>query len=123
MPLRTTFPAPAACTAAAVEPLPRGPAVIRDAYPRLWQLLGGHFHQDWSLAGADWQAVVAVYRAEAGPEDAGHAAGEIGTLLDATPGDAELERMFHEDFGCDFYPPGAGLTVREWLMEVRRVLE
>jgi hypothetical protein len=100
-----------------------GPAVIQGRYPQLWQLLGGYFHQDWDLAGPDWRAVVATYRAESDPQDPARAAREIGTLLNATEDDGELERIVYDDFGCDFYLPGAGLTVREWLAAVRRTLE
>jgi CdiI immunity protein len=97
--------------------------VIEDTYPHLWQLLGAYFHQDWDLEGPDWQSVIAAYRAESDPEDAACSARDISALLAATLDDAELERLFYDAFGCGYYPPGAGLTVREWLLEVRRALE
>ena len=92
-------------------------------YPELWQLFGAYFHQDWDLAGPDWQTVLAEYVETAEPETVRRAASELSALLHDTPDDGELRRFVLDDLGCEYLPEPGGLSMREWLMEMQRRLE
>lgn len=96
--------------------------MTQETYPALWHLFGVYFHQDWDLAGPDWEAVIAEYNAEVEPEDARRAADEITVLLRDTPDDGELRRIVLDDFDCGYLPEPGGFTMRAWLMEMRRAL-
>lgn len=97
--------------------------MTQETYPALWQLFGAYFHQDWDLSGPDWRDVAAEYRTEAGPEIARAAAGEIDRLLNDTPDDGELRRIVLDDLDCCYLPEPGGVTMREWLIELRRGLD
>ncbi len=87
-----------------------------DAYPDLFQLLGGYLHQDF---GSDTgTADEALRQAVVDTPDEGRAAvaAQIDSLLAAHRDERSLAIAVNQL--CDYYPPGDGLSYRAWLGEV-----
>jgi hypothetical protein len=91
-------------------------------FPALFQLFGGYFHQDWRDEHASPASAISAFIGEA-PRDAILAAGaELDRLLAAGFSDDELARVLGEGFGGNYLPEHDGLTVSQWLAEIRASL-
>lgn len=97
-------------------------------YPKLANLLGGYFHQDW-LHEYDWQsieptfeAVVRHYKAINPRTTIAQVTQELERLLMLSLSDAELSKVLDE-MNCAYYPLGSGRTYRQWLESILVVLK
>jgi hypothetical protein len=98
--------------------------VPRPFYPRLQQLLGAYFHQDWDLEGDDWPAIVRKYRSDVSAAEAAAAASEIEQLIADGDSDSILADRLLREFGCyyDPRPDLGGPLPREWLIQLAAAL-
>lgn len=109
--------------AEALEPCDDAPLSAADV-ERLGRFFGAYFHQDWALESPDWPGVAAVWRAEAGHEEAAALAAAVDRLLASTPDDDALHRRVYDEFGC-FYDPRpdlGGPSLRGWLARLTAAL-
>ena len=79
-------------------------------------LLGGYFNQDWADDYPNEEAVVAAFLAECDfVKCVIPSARALRALVLGPYDEAELERRLSGELWCDYYPPGVGLTYRQWL--------
>jgi hypothetical protein len=84
-------------------------------------LIQGYFHQDWMMDGPTVEAVLRKFVADSPPELVAGAREYAAALVRSDLDEAELERML-DGFGIQVYPPGLGMTHRQWLELVEREL-
>src|SRR5262245_53060289 len=89
----------------------------RTMYPRLWQMFGACFHQDWDTEGDDWPDLVRNYDQAHSAMELEGAGGEVDRLLAGFADGCELEYDLFEELGCNYdpCPDMGGPTVRLWL--------
>jgi hypothetical protein len=94
------------------------------AYPRLWQLFGAFFHQDWDAEGDDWPDLVHNFATGQPQSELDATAAELDRLVRDFPDDAELNHELFDVLGCSYTPRPdlGGPTVRAWLGEIARFL-
>ena len=90
------------------------------AYPRLWQMFGAFFHQDWDMEGDDWPHLVRNFAGGQPQSELDATAAELAQLMADCPDDAALERELFDVLGCEYLPRPdlGGPTVREWLGQI-----
>ncbi|MFF7333640.1 contact-dependent growth inhibition system immunity protein [Streptomyces sp. NPDC090306] len=88
-----------------------------ERFPRLGQLLGAYFNQEFSSFYTTRDEALNEYIDESWPEDSLMAAQEIGELLTMVTSDRELARAASA-LGLALLPPD-GMTLRQWLQTVR----
>ncbi len=94
------------------------------AYPHLDALLGGYFHQDFDIFGNTLAEILATYRQDASESERQGTVSDIHRFLaefgqsDASLADA-LQRVFKPDVIVEGWE---GLTTRQWLEELARLL-
>src|SRR4051794_32250597 len=95
-----------------VSPMAPGP------YPRLQQMFGAFFHQDWDLEGGDWPDLVRNYGADLPAEELEATAAEVEVLLRDVPRDEDLQRRVFDELWCCYHPRPdlGGPSVRERLV-------
>lgn len=94
-------------------------------YPYLADLMGGWFHQDFELAGGPtYQGVIAAFVGDVGAAEREKTVADIRRfLLDFGATDAGLAEAMDRVFSPDVLVEGwDGLTTREWLMDVARLI-
>jgi hypothetical protein len=88
-------------------------------FENLRQLLGGYFHQDWHAEATSWDEQLRSMGQHEARERLSAALVDIEKLLERQHTEAEIAQILSRDLGCDFYPPGVGLSYHEWLNQVR----
>jgi hypothetical protein len=83
----------------------------------LQHFFGSYFHQDCFLDDPNWQAIIRRFLAENSGPELGTISEGIRELLLANLTEVELEKVLDE-FGNYYFPPGDGMTYREWLSQV-----
>ncbi len=98
-------------------------------FPELGQFLGGFFHQDWKDV-LDWQEqqpnfeeVVRFYKTQALPTEVVNATEQLRQFLKLPMGEQEFNEVVTYEFGGSYTPRSRGLTKRQWLEAVLKVLE
>jgi hypothetical protein len=93
-------------------------------YPRLWQMFGGYFHQDWDKEGTDWPDVVGNFAKGRPQSELDATAAELDRLVADFPDDAPLERELFCELHCSYAPRPdlGGPSVRVWLAEITAFL-
>lgn len=90
-------------------------------YPMFGALCGSWLHQDWDLEDPDVLTAVDRFVEHGEPTWAGRLIEELerlrGALSDRS--DADASHLLLRVFACNYYPPGAGLTVDAWLVDLR----
>ena len=76
-------------------------------------LVKGYFHQDWQIEGENARAVLDFF-ASSDPHMVAGARDAAADMLARNLAEQELEAEL-EAAGLDYYPPGDGMTYREWL--------
>jgi contact-dependent growth inhibition (CDI) system CdiI-like immunity protein len=84
-------------------------------------LIQAYFHQDWMMDGPTPEAVLRTFVADSPPEIVDGAREYAAALVRSNLDEAELERTL-DGFGIQIYPPGLGMTHRQWLELVDRLL-
>lgn len=91
-------------------------------HPVAGQLLGGYYHQDWDLEDPDPDTAVGRFLAASAPGTASALITDLERLrADLAPLDDEAALAALYGMGCEFYPPGSGLTVDAWLAHLQRL--
>ncbi len=91
--------------------------MTQTSYPALAHFVGAWLHQDWVL---DYETVwdaLEAFRVEE-PSCVDQLRDDVGRLVSAGLSDAELEELVGDRLGCEYWPPGDGLTFSSWLAEV-----
>jgi hypothetical protein len=92
---------------------------MNDDEQLLFNFMAGYFNEDWPDDGASPSDVVQQYfRDQDSIEELSSVLRALRKLIDGDDLPGELSTRLHEEFGCYFYPPGAGLGTREWLQWV-----
>jgi hypothetical protein len=97
------------------------------AYPDLAFLLQAYFHQNWAepqrRAGMapSYRQVVIEFREREPPEKAARVIADLDDVIAQDLSEPAL-RELSRGMGCQFYPPGLGMTYRAWFEEIRRIL-
>jgi hypothetical protein len=84
-------------------------------------LMSGYFDEDWDLNGETAMEVLRSFREDEPEPVVQHAYDQVVELLSRNLEEPELEAEL-ERLGLGYYPPGDGLTHREWLEQVAEVL-
>jgi|SRR5467141_3468784 len=93
-----------------------------EAFPRLTNLLGAYFHQDWDLEAPTPDGVIDVYLREVGSNRALKTADEIDQLLHQARSESQVRDFVLEKTGHGYDPSLEEITAREWLAYVARRL-
>lgn len=93
-----------------------------EKYQILKQLFGGYLHQDWSTEfSAAIDAIKAFKQRE--PKDiVRKACNELNEIIPLIITMRDPERFLHEILWCEYDPRADGLTVAQWLQQVRDIL-
>jgi hypothetical protein len=93
-----------------------------DQFPKLAQLMGAYFHQDWADDDPDEMAVVREYARFESPDGLRRVVREINDYLSLPPRAKGPARTLFEDFGCYVHTSTLGLTDAEWLRRIQEEL-
>ena len=92
---------------------------MKKPYAELKKYLGTTFHQDWCDDGDDWMDVTNQYMHRVDETMRKKVVADIQQILREIEGEEELENFCAEECRSDIFPPGLGLTYREWLGQVQ----
>ena len=90
-------------------------------YPHLRAFLGAWFHQDFDLDGETLEDIVARYREVSPRFEIDATRGDIDKFIEAH-GDS-AHKAFVENFDPDVDPSGWGMSTRDWLFQIRQLLQ
>jgi hypothetical protein len=93
----------------------------RDEFANLYGLCSAYFHQDWDLDDPTADAVLHRYIGDSDPQEVQQVAAELGKFLLIEMTEDERKATL-DDFCCEYYPPGDGLTYSSWLQRVYDIL-
>ena len=91
-------------------------------FPELTQFLGGYLHEDWVDDYETADEAVFHFLSVARVEQVSAAKRELDAFMKLNLDDASLAEALSLDLGCSYYPPGDGLSCREWLSTVQALL-
>lgn len=90
---------------------------------RLRQFFGSTFHQDWNLDATTPEEAIRRYAADnLDGSTARDLIDAIGRFIEDHPDEAQLESALSAELWCAYWPPGAGVSVRDWLRWVADML-
>ena len=95
---------------------------MKTLYPNLYELFAGYFHQDWPEDSPTATGIIERYLGESSDEDVGKALKELHELLSNVTDDEELANIVNQ-LGSYYNPQADGITHREWLMQVSKLLK
>jgi hypothetical protein len=85
----------------------------------LKNFMAAYFNEDWPDDGASPQEIVQSYfQVQGSTEELSSALRALRELIDGDDFPGELSDRLFDEFGCYFYPPGVGLSTRDWLQSV-----
>jgi hypothetical protein len=89
---------------------------MSDDREALKNFMGGYFHEDWSDVDTSPEAAVQHYfRDQGSTEELSSVLRALRELIEGDAGDEALSDRLFDEYGCNFYPPGAGLSTRAWV--------
>ena len=91
-------------------------------WPELERLLGAWFNLDWTLDYGEADDVLRAYVAEEPAEAVAEAIGELDDLLSRGLSEADLRNLVWWQLLGRYDPTADGLTMKEWLERVTRLL-
>ncbi len=94
---------------------------MHPAVPTLSEFVAGFLHQDWPDDFATVDDVAREYLALE-PHKASTLARDVRTLLDGDHSEDDLRRIL-EGLGSQYWPPGDGITHREYLQGLLGIAE
>lgn len=95
----------------------------------LYQFLGAYFNQDWTdeydwkEQKPDFEPVVHFYKAKNPSTTVARATEQLEKFLALPLDDEQLEEIVTSEFGSSYYPAPRGLTERQWLEQVLKLLK
>jgi len=92
------------------------------AFPALYQLFGGYFHEDWRDEYDSSDVALRAFVSEAPAQAIAAARDELDRLLSSGFDDAALTRLLEHGFRCDYVPATDGITSSQWLAHVQQLL-
>ncbi|WP_160007344.1 contact-dependent growth inhibition system immunity protein [Rhizobium sp. 18055] len=91
-------------------------------FENLEHLLGGYFHQDWDVEGANDAEVISAFQRTEPVKRIEVTIAEIDHILQLFTGDASKIEELLTAWGCEYYYQTDGLSGQEWLQRVRSLL-
>jgi hypothetical protein len=93
-----------------------------EAFPYLSHFLGGYMNQDWDISGhgKTLEEVVAYYVKVGDPDEAHGLKMDIKRFV-ASKGN-DIDREFERLFRPEIIPSGWGMSTREWLQWIERLV-
>ena len=88
-------------------------------YPALFQLFGGHLHQDWRDEHESPDDVIDSFKEDAPIAAVHDALVELDALLALQLDDETLSSVLVDGLGCAYQPQLDGITAVAWLQHVR----
>jgi hypothetical protein len=86
---------------------------------RLRQFFGAYFHQDWDAdSGTPDLAISAAIRQHERPSEREELSRSIIAFAQEHPDDRDLDAALFKELGCEYFPPGNGISTRSWLLDV-----
>lgn len=89
-------------------------------YPRMYEIFGAYFNQDYDIWGETIEEIVECYKRDSSSEHCRELIGEIDKFICDHPSD--LDSAFERDYGDDFDPQLWGHTAISFLEELKRLL-
>lgn len=90
-----------------------------DRYPRMYELFGAYFNQDFDLWGDTIHEIASSYKMDSPPDYHREIINEINSFMDEHPND--LDSAFERDYGPGFNPELWGHTTASFLEELKRI--
>jgi len=91
-------------------------------WPELERFLGGWFHEDWMLDYGEADDAVRAYAEEVRAPRVAQVVGELNDLLSRGLSEADLRNLVWWQLLGRYDPTADGLTMKEWLERVTRLL-
>ena len=91
-----------------------------DTFPYLDHFLGAYMHQDWDIAEKTLEEVVARFVKVSDRDEAHGLKMDIKRFVAYK--DPDLDREFERLFQPDIIPSGWGMSTREWLLWIERLV-
>jgi len=88
-----------------------------ESCPGLALLCGAYFHQDWMEDSGSPQGTVESFVCMEHPSLVSRTLSEVRMLLASPASEQGLQELL-DDWGCEYYIPGDGLTPRRWLRQL-----
>lgn len=101
----------------------------RKQFYDLNQFIGGYFHQDWGIdydwkgEEPDFETVVRFYKAKNPPATVARTTEQLQRFLALRLDDEQVEEVVGREFRSFYNPGPRGLTERQWLEEVLKILK
>lgn len=88
-------------------------------YPRLKMFFGLNYYPDWASHYSSADEAVEAYARNAVPQLRRETVDELTCILKSHGNDEDaLGDVVYEDLLCGYYPPGDGLTLKQWLQHL-----
>jgi CdiI immunity protein len=94
--------------------------MLSDRYPRMYELFGAYFNQDFDLWGDTIPEIVSCYKKDSPPEYHREIINEIDSFVNEHPDD--LDSAFERNYDSGFNPALWGHTTASFLDELKRLL-
>lgn len=91
-----------------------------DRYPRMYELFGGYFNQDFDLSGNTIPEILFCYKGDSTREDRLELIQELDSFMNEHPND--LDAAFERDYGSGFDPVLWGHTTASFLEQLKCLL-
>lgn len=93
--------------------------ITMEQMEKLRQFFGAYFHQDWHAEfGSPERALSAAIRHHDRTSDRQELSRSIVSFVGEHPDDKDLDAALWKELGCEYFPPGNGLSTRSWLLDV-----
>jgi hypothetical protein len=94
--------------------------MLSDKYPRLYEIFGAYFNEDFDIWGDSIEEIVACYKRDSQRKCHIEMIREIDCFVEEHSGD--LDSAFNREYGRDFNPLLWGYTVASFFDELKRLL-
>jgi hypothetical protein len=97
-------------------------------FPKLAYFMSGYFHEFWKSSyirkgyEPSFQDVVQSYKEKDAKSTVLESTYELEKFLDIDINEGELRRILMHDFGSSFRAPSFGMTYRQWLEGILKIL-
>ena len=88
---------------------------------RLRSFLGSQFHNAWPEVFGTWDNAIDDYCKRKTAESLLVVLQELDELIGSNFDEESLRGLVKKEFSANFYPPGAGLSYRQWFELIRAI--